>query len=275
MTTNRHPTPDTRHPIPCYAVASGKGGVGKTSLTLNLATLLARQGQHVLLLDGDTGLANLDVQLNVQPQKDLAHVLAGQATLSDIALPIPQLSTSKGSVTLLPGRAGHSGLTNVTQAQLTQLLTDLRALPNATRDTQHATLILIDVAAGVAPAQLIMCAQSTATLLVTTPDPSSLTDAYALIKLLWQQHGTANTRLIVNQASKTEGQQVHTRLSTATENFLKLPPLPLLGIIPQDKLYSTAVRSQAIAALTYPQSTAVEAIESLLPKLLLPQTKAA
>lgn len=254
---------------PMFAIASGKGGVGKTSLTLNIAALLAKQGQRVLLLDGDTGLANLDVQLNVQPVKDLAHVLAGQATLSEIALPIPQLSQGKGSVTLLPGRAGHSGLTNVTQPQLTQLLTDLRAL------NTNATVILIDVAAGVAPAQLIMCAQSTATLLVSTPDPSSLTDAYALIKLLWQQHGTANTRLIVNQASKTEGQQVHTRLSTAAENFLKLPPLPLLGIIPQDKLYSTAVRSQHIAALSYPQSTAVEAIEALLPQLLLPVQKVA
>ncbi len=256
----------TTHPTtaPLFAIASGKGGVGKTSLTLNLAALMAQQGQHVLLLDGDTGLANLDVQLNVQPVKDLAHVLAGQATLADIALPIPQLSQGKGSVTLLPGRAGHAGLTSVTQPQLTQLLTDLRTLTL----TPSPTVILIDVAAGVAPAQLLMCAQSTATLLVTTPDPSSLTDAYALIKLLWQQHGTANTRLIVNQASKTEGTQVHTRLTTAAENFLKLPPLPLLGIIPTDKHYSQAVRAQRIAALTAPQSTAVEALETLLPNLV-------
>lgn len=242
---------------PVYAIASGKGGVGKTSLTLNLATVLAQSGHNVLLLDGDTGLANLDVQLNVQPERDLAHVLAGQATLSDIMLPIPQLSTGKGSVTLIPGRAGHSGLTNVTQPQLTTLLTDLHAL------SSQFTITLIDVAAGVAPAQLIMCAQSTATLLVSTPDPSSLTDAYALIKLLWQQHGTSNTRLIVNQASKIEGPQVHTRLTTAAEKFLQLPPLPLLGIVPSDKLFATAVKSQQIAALTYPQSTAVTAIEVL------------
>ena len=258
--------------LPVFAIASGKGGVGKTSLTLNLATLLARQGQHVLLLDGDTGLANLDVQLNVQPQKDLAHVLAGQASLAEIALPIPQLSGGKGRVTLLPGRAGHAGLTSVTPPQLTQLLTDLRMLPAT---AAPYSVILIDVAAGVAPAQLLMCAQSTATLLVSTPDPSSLTDAYALIKLLWQQHGTANTRLIVNQASSTEGRQVHTRLSTAAENFLKLPPLPLLGVIPSDKLYAAAVRSQSIAALTAPQSTAVNALETLLPKLFLSLPQAA
>lgn len=242
---------------PVLAIASGKGGVGKTSLTLNLATVLARQGHNVLLLDGDTGLANLDVQLNLQPEKDLAHVLAGQATLSDIMLPVPKLASTKGTVTLIPGRAGHSGLANVTQPQLTTLLTDLHTL------SSQFTITLIDVAAGVAPAQLLMCAQSTSTLLVTTPDPSSLTDAYALIKLLWQNHGTSNTRLIVNQASKTEGSQVHTRLTTAAEKFLQLPPLPLLGVIPADKLYSTAVKSQQIAALSYPQSTAVTAIETL------------
>lgn len=242
---------------PVYAIASGKGGVGKTSLTLNLATVLAKQGHHVLLLDGDTGLANLDVQLNVQPERDLAHVLAGQATLSDILLPIPQLTTTKGSVTLIPGRAGHAGLTNVTQPQLTTLLNDLHTL------AQNYTMTLIDVAAGVAPAQLLMCAQATSTLLVTTPDPSSLTDAYALIKLLWQQHGTSNTRIIVNQASKTEAASVHTRLTTAAEKFLQLPPLPLLGFIPSDRLYATAVKSQQIAAITFPHCPAVEAIEKL------------
>lgn len=251
-----HTPRNTQHATRVYAIASGKGGVGKTSLTLNLAAALAQSGKRVLLLDGDTGLANLDVQLNVQPQQDLAHVLAGTATLSDITLPIPQLAL-KGSVTLLPGRAGHAGLTNVTQPQLLTLLTDLRTL------SQAYDITLIDVAAGVAPAQLLMCAQADATLLVTTPDPSSLTDAYALIKLLWQQHGTSNTRLIANQSSKTEAAHLHTRLTTAAEKFLQLPPLPLIATVPSDRLYSTAVKSQQIATLTYPQSTAVDAIAKL------------
>lgn len=245
------------------AVASGKGGVGKTSLTLTLATLLARKGRRVLLLDGDTGLANLDVQLNLQPEKDLSHVLSGAATLEEIALPIPQLTFGKGTVTLLPGRAGHIGMANATLPALNKLMADVRTFAQ----TQAYDVVLVDVAAGIGEAQLTLCAQADSTLLVTTPDPSALTDAYALIKLLWQQHGTANTRLIVTIATAREGAYVHQRLTTATETFLKLPPLPLLGIIPACKQYATAVRQHQLVAVAYPNAPAVAAVEELLTKL--------
>lgn len=244
-----------------YAIASGKGGVGKTSFTLNLATLLAKQGEKVLLLDGDTGLANLDVQLNLHPDKDLAHVLNGEATLAQIATPVPQLTSGKGSVTLLPGRAGNAGLTAVNQPQLTQLMGQLRTL------SANYTTTLIDVAAGIAPQQLLLCAQADSTLLLTTPDPSSLTDAYALIKLLHQQHNTANAHLIVNQATVREAKATHSRLTAAAEKFLSLPPLPYLGNIPSDRLYATAIKSHQIAAVAFPQSPSVEAISALLPNL--------
>lgn len=248
---------------PIFAVASGKGGVGKTSLTLNLATLLAQRGQKVLLLDGDTGLANLDVQLNLQPQADLAHVISGQKTLHDIATPIPALSFSQGGVTLLPGRAGNATLSNLPQHQLTGLLTAFTAM------AAQYSVGLIDVAAGIAPAQLLMCAHAHTTVLVTTPDPSSLTDAYALVKLLWQQHNTANAHLIVNQATVREAATVHTRLSTAAQNFLQLPPLPLLGNVPSDRLYATAVKTHKLAAIAFPQSPAVEALHEIITRLPL------
>lgn len=262
-------TPLSPTTVPMYAVASGKGGVGKTSLTLNMAALLARQGHKVLLLDADTGLANLDVQLNLQPGKDLAHVVAGQATLAEVLLHIPQLTPEKigpsngGSVTLIPGRAGHAALANVPLPALTMLLEEVRSLATA----EGFTVILIDVAAGIAPAQLIFCAVATATLLVVSPDPSSLTDAYALIKLLWQQNGIANTRLIINMASAREADEVHTRLNAAATGFLKLAPLPMLGHIPLCRQFSSAVRLHKLAAIAYPDAPSVAAIAAITKQL--------
>ncbi|MBI1308827.1 MAG: AAA family ATPase [Proteobacteria bacterium] len=234
-----------------YAVASGKGGVGKTSLTLNLATLLTRQKKRVLVFDGDTGLANLDVQLGMKPERDLAHYIAGQFALKHVISKTPQ------GFDLLAGRAGHQALVNLTLPRLTQLMNDLRAL------SENYDVILLDIAAGVAPQALFLCTQAHATLLITTPDPSSLTDAYALVKLMWQDNATANAQLIVNQASKAEAAQVHTRLTTAMEKFLHLPPLPYLGNIPHDRLYATAVKSHLLAVTAFPNCPAVTALDAI------------
>lgn len=236
-----------------YTIASGKGGVGKTSFTVNLATQLAKQGHKVLVLDGDTGLANLDVQLNLQPQYDLSHVLAGTHTLEEVITPTPQ------GFGLIAGRAGHAGLAGLSLPKLTQWLTDTRTLA-----TQHGyTHILIDAAAGIAPQTLAMCAQANHTLLVTTPDPASLTDAYALIKLLHLQHGVANSSLIVNQANAMETKAVHSKLTQAAEHFLKLPPLPLLASIPADKNWAQAIRLHQLASTAFPATASVESIANL------------
>lgn len=238
-----------------YAIASGKGGVGKTGFTINLAAALTKLGKKVLVFDGDTGLANLDVQLNVKPEKDLAAALIHNAPLAELVTPTPH------GFALIAGQAGHTGLANLPQGKLTALLNELREL------TQNYDVILLDVAAGIAPQALLLCAQADATLLITTPDPSSLTDAYALIKVLWQTHGVSNSLLVVNQASPTEAKDVHTRLTTATENFLKLPPLPHLGTIPADSSYAQAVRLHRVAFQAFPNCAAVKAVEDIATRL--------
>lgn len=236
------------------AVASGKGGVGKTSLTLNMATLLAKNpANKVVVLDGDTGLANADVQLNITPQKDLAHVLAGTCTLAQAITPTPQ------RFGLIAGRSGHAPLAGMPLPVLHGWLKDLSALP--------ATHVLLDLPAGVAPTTLAMAAAAHTTVMVTTPDPASLTDSYAFLKLLWQQHHVANGKLIVNQATRSEGTLVHQRLSAALTNFLHLQPIPLLGIIPPERAYTQAVRHHTLAAITAPHGPAIMALSTTLSKL--------
>ena len=240
---------------PLYAVASGKGGVGKTSLTLNMATLLARQGKKVLVFDGDTGLANLDVQLNLKPPHDLLDVFTGRKTLADIVVPTPQ------GFSFIPGRAGHGGLANLPLAAIGKLMAELRAVANG---YTHA---FVDVAAGVHHQALALCAAADHTLLVTTPDPSAFTDAYALLKLLWKDHGLANAHLVINQASAREAQQIHKKLEQAAEHFLGLPEVPLLGHVPPCRQYAGAVKLHQVAAVAYPNSAAVTAIGAWLGKL--------
>jgi flagellar biosynthesis protein FlhG len=195
------------------------------------------------------------VQLNLRPKFDLAYALTAQKPLAEIITPTPY------HFDLIAGRAGHAGLAGLLLPTLSNWLNELREL-GKTYD-----MVLLDAAAGISPHTLLMCAQSTATLLLTTPDPSSLTDAYALLKLLWQQHTCANAQLIVNQATVREGAVVHKRLSTAATQFLELPPLPLMGSIPSCKYYSQAIKNHQLAFSAFPHSPALQEIRLLAKSL--------
>lgn len=228
---------DTKNAL-IVAVASGKGGVGKTSMTLNIARALAKQGKRVLVFDADIGLANIDVQLGLAPGKDLSDVLQGKATVKDVIA-----KTDKG-FDVVPGRSGGEDLPFITGVERQQMLRQVQDVAAA------YDLILLDVAAGVSDEVLTFTKFADRTLLVVTPDPSSITDAYAVVKLMKLRHNVTNATVLVNMAtSATDGKQTYEKLKNAADKFLQIQ-LPLTGILVHDKAYTQAVRMQQIAVDT-------------------------
>lgn len=241
---------------PIIAIASGKGGAGKTSFTLNFANMLSKKGKRVLIFDADIGLANLDVQLGISPGKDLSDVISGHCELQDIIV------RSERGFYILPGRSGFEKVPFLSTLERRNIFNKLRDL-SASFD-----YVLLDIAAGVDEEVLGFCSFADRTLMVITPDPSSITDAYAVIKLLKIHHDCENTEAIINQAgSIDEGQMTFEKIATAAERFLKVK-VPLVGIVPYDRQYSAAVKRQQLTTVAFPSSPSSEAIEKIAAKIL-------
>ena len=245
-----------KNKTPIIAIASGKGGAGKTSFTLNLATALADQGRKVLLFDADIGLANLDVQLGLATTKDLSDVIQGHSNLMGI------MTKSERGFYVIPGRSGFEKAPFLTALERRNILTDLRDL------AASFDVVLLDVAAGVDDEVLHFSKFADRTLLVTTPDPSSITDAYAVVKLLKMRHEKENCEVVINQAGDTiEGKNTYEKIRTAADKFLNIK-LPLVGIVPYDRQYSSAVKMQQIAMVAYPACPSALKIKEIASKLL-------
>lgn len=242
---------------PIVAIASGKGGVGKTSFTLNLARLLAKSGKRVLVFDADLGLANVDVQLGLAPEHDLGGVLRGEATLKEIITPATEMGFD-----VIPGRSGSENLPFTTSLERQNILRDLQDIAGS------YDIVLLDVAAGVGDEVLAFARNADRTLLVVTPDPSSITDAYAVIKLLKVRHNKANCELVINQAGNDmEGRQTYEKMRMAAERFLNLA-VPLVGVVPYDRNYAHAVRTQTLLVDAFPQTAATGTLEAIAKSLL-------
>lgn len=239
------------------AVASGKGGVGKTSLTLNIARALSKAGKRVLVFDADIGLANIDVQLGLAPGKDLSDVLRGQANVKDV------ITRSNKGFDVVPGRSGGEDLPFITAVERQQMLRQVQEV------AADYDLILLDVAAGVSDEVLTFAKFADRTLLVVTPDPSSITDAYAVVKLLKLRHNVTNCTVLVNQAgSETDGKDTYTKLKTAADRFLDIK-LPLTGILVHDKAYTQAVRMQQLAVDTAAHLKLAEQLNTIARAVLI------
>lgn len=242
MTSNPNPRPAGGGRL--LAVGSGKGGVGKTWLAISLAQALAQAGRRVLLVDGDLGLANVDVQLGLEPQHGLMAVLAGQLDISQAAMPHP------AGFGILPGQSGTGTLAGLDEAALDRLAAALR---QAAADWD---VVLLDLSAGIDPAVRRLAAAADLLLVVATAEPTSLTDAYAVLKLHRRDSPGGAARLVVNQATdRADGERTWRTLDRACRTFLGAG-LPLAGIVRRDARVPEAIRRQAPLLTRHPGCTA-------------------
>ena len=233
-------------------VASGTGGVGKTWFSISLAQALARQGRRVLLADADLGLANIDVQLGVQPERDLVGVLSGKLTTIEAATPI-----TNAGFDVLAGRSGTGALASLSPAALDTFMATLQGA------RQHWQDVVVDLGAGLDMAQRRIAAASDLLLVVATEEPTSMTDAYAVLKLHSMDNPKGISRIVINMADdRASGQRTYEALRRAAGAFLKRD-IPLAGVVRRDPKVRDAIRHQTPLLTRHPSASAALDIEAI------------
>ncbi len=241
-------------PVQVIAVTGGKGGVGKTSIAVNLAASLAAANKRVILLDGDLGLANVDVFLGLSPRYTLAHVLNGERTLDEILVTAPQ------GFQVVPAASGAANLANLDAQAHLGLVQAFSALAT------QVDVLIVDTAAGLAHG-VTQFSQAAQQVVVTICDePASLTDAYALVKVLSRHHGVSRFRVLTNMVrSPGAGQDLFRRFERVTTRFLDVV-LDFVGEIPECEYLRRAIRSQRTVTDAYPASTSAQAFRKFAAK---------
>lgn len=243
--------PVQANPVQVIAVTGGKGGVGKTSVAVNLATALASRGKEVLLLDGDLGLANVDVFLGLTPRLTVADVLAGNCSLEEVIIEAPQ---GFKVVPAASGIAQLAELDTLTHLGLVRAFGDLAA---------KLDVMVVDTAPGIVGSVLQFSQAAQQVLVVLCDEPASLTDAYALIKILSRDHGVKHFRVVANQSrGKGLGQALFERFERVANRFLSVE-LDYVGEIPEDPFLRRAVREQRPVVAAYPSCPAAVALKTL------------
>ena len=243
------------------AITSGKGGVGKTFVSANLAAALTRRGQRVLVLDADLGLANLDVVLNLHPKITLHDVFTGKARLEDAIIKAP------GGFSVLLAGSGMVEYSRLTPEVRNQFLSVIQAL------TPQYDVVLLDTGAGISDVVLFSVSLASEVLIVATPEPTSLTDAYAAIKVLAMQQQRQHVRMVINQAARPgDGRAITSQLQQVLDRFVSTQsgrPVRLIhmGDIPADPSVRDAVMRRQLLLVNTPGCPAALAISQLANKI--------
>lgn len=239
------------HPVQVIAVTGGKGGVGKTNVSVNLSLALAELGRRVLLMDADLGLANVDVLLGLTPKRTLADVVSGDCELRDVLIAGP------GGIRIVPATSGTQSMVQLTPLQhagLIQAFSDLG---------ENLDVLIIDTAAGIGDGVVSFLRAAQEVLVVVCDEPTSITDAYALIKLLNRDYGVSRFRVLANMAhSPQEGRSLFAKLSKVTDRFLDVA-LQYVGAIPYDESVRKAVQKQRAVYEAFPRSKSAQAFKAV------------
>ncbi|MEE2755917.1 MAG: MinD/ParA family protein [Myxococcota bacterium] len=238
-----------------YSITSGKGGVGKTSLVCNMARQFGEIGKKVLLIDADLGLANVDIVMGLSPKANLSDLLSGAADLESLLIPASE------NVTVLPASSGVQEMSYLTDDQVLKFMEAVNEL------TQQFDVVLVDTGAGIGRNVLHFNAAAQDVLLIATPEPTSITDAYALVKVLNQEKLIKKFRLIVNRAeSKADALKVYRALTNVADRFLDVA-IEFLGYVPNDPMVSKAVIGRKLLLDAAPDSDASLGIKRLVESL--------
>lgn len=249
--------PQTRAAGRILAIASGKGGVGKTAVSIGMARSLSMMNESVLLVDGDLGMANIDVQLGLQPRSDISSVLNGRVSLQDAVTPVLEGAEERGGFDVLSGRSGSGALANLSGTGLTKLASGVAAL------ALSYDRAILDLAAGADRATVRLALTADDVIVVINDEPTSLTDAYAFVKTLRLHDDGASPLVVVNNApSRAAAHEAFGAFKKTCEAFLSFTPT-LAGVIRRDDAVPAAIRSQMCVSVRSPQSEAAEDLQSL------------
>ena len=245
---------NSSRPVKVIAVTGGKGGVGKTTVSANLAVAIAAQGRDVMLVDADFGMANVDVVLGLHTRFHLGHVVAGECLLEDAIV------TGPHGLQIVPAASGIKKMANLTDAEQAGII-------RAFSDLYHRVEVLVvDTAAGLHDSVLTFSQAAHHVVVVVCDEPASITDAYALIKVLSREHGVQRFQILANQTRRSgEGPELFQKISRVCDRFLNVT-LEFAGSIPFDDYLRRAVQRQTAVVDTYPASISSVALKNLASK---------